>query len=120
MNGGERLALGYPQRETKAREIQYLPQVTKGVNNCFQALKNPDSLSGVASLFPRCSASPLPQGRPKTRGQLRVILCHTPKPSDKQLSCVSLSVSVAGTHSAQTDACSKLVEQIGEPRTSNA
>lgn len=83
-----------------------MPQVTKGVNSCFQALKNPDSLSGIASLFRRCSAGPLPQGGPKTRAQLPVILCHTPKPSNKQLSCVSLSVSVAGNHGAQTDACS--------------
>ena len=84
MNGGERLALGQPQRETKAREIKYLPQVTKGVNNCFQVVKNPDSLLGVASLIPRCSASPLPQGGPKTRGQLPAILCHTPKPPNKE------------------------------------
>ena len=106
MNGGERLALGQPQRETKAREIKYLPQVTKGVNNCFQVVKNPDSLLGVVSLIPRCSASPLPQGGPKTRGQLPAILCHT-----QSLLTRSWLVSVAGNHSAQTDACSKLVDQ---------
>lgn len=51
----------------RQERLSDLPQVTQGVNNCFQVVK-PDSLLGVTSLFPRCSACPLLQGGSKTRG----------------------------------------------------